>query len=56
MSIYQSFAVLWHLRRGDLWAAQRMASLPVEVFAEIDRLLIAAYLAGAADAVAKSET
>ena len=50
VSPYQAFAVAWHLRRGDLWAAQRMAAFPVEVFAGFDRLLFAAYLAGAVEA------
>lgn len=50
VSPYRAFAMWWHLSRGDLHAAERINSLPPEVFEPFDRLLAAAWLAGAADA------
>ena len=54
VSPYRAFAMWWHMSRGDYRAVARIEALPPEVFVEIDRLLIAAYLAGAAEAAEKA--
>ena len=48
MSHYQSFAVIWHINRGDTASAQIVASLPPECFAEFDRMLETAVAFGMA--------
>lgn len=50
VSPYRAFAMWWHMSRGDYRAVARIEALPPEVFVLFDQLLIAAYLAGAADA------
>ena len=48
MSHYQSFAVIWHISRDDIDAAQIVASLPPDCFTEFDRMLEAAFAFGMA--------
>lgn len=47
-STYQLWCILWHLDRGDTTAAQLVASLPPECFAEFDRMLEQAFALGVA--------
>lgn len=51
MSIYQAACIRFHLARGDFCAAVRCAGYPPAWFAAGDLLMVAAYLAGARDAL-----
>jgi hypothetical protein len=48
LSHYQAFCILWHLNRGDTDAAQLVAMLPRECFAEFDLMLEQAFALGMA--------
>lgn len=48
MSLYQAFAILWHLDRGDTDAARLVASLPPQCFAGLDDMMQAAVVLGMA--------
>jgi hypothetical protein len=49
----RTFFIAYHLAAGRLDLALIVAAFPVEAFAEIDALMRAAWLAGAADAARK---
>lgn len=48
--VYQCFAFLWHMSRGDTLAAQAIMAIPPEMLRGFDDLLRGAWLAGAAEA------
>lgn len=48
MSLYQNFAILWHVNRGGLASAQLVAILPPACFAEFDRMMETAFALGMA--------
>lgn len=48
--VYQCFAFLWHMSRGNVLAAQAMLAIPPEMMTGFDDLLRGAWLAGAAEA------
>ena len=49
--LYQCFAYLWHLDRGDIAAARAVLMVPPEMLRGFDDLLRGAWLAGAVDAM-----
>lgn len=50
LGIYQCFACLWYLDRGDRVMAQAMLMIPPEMLTGFDDLLRGAWLAGAVEA------
>jgi hypothetical protein len=50
LGVYQCFAFLWHIDRGNVLAAQAVMAIPPEMLRGFDDLLRGAWLAGAAEA------
>lgn len=51
--IYQCFACLWHLDRGDVEAARAVLLIPPEMMTAFDDLMRAAWIVGAIEASKK---